>query len=446
MELMSKILGLAKSIEKKVILRRRDLHMHPEPGWTEFRTASLVAKTLKELDYTVKLGDEVMVASDMMGVPSKEKLELEMQRAINQGADEMLVEKMTGGKTGVVATMFFSADGPTVAMRFDMDSNDLLETKDQNHKPNIEGFASCNPKAMHGCGHDGHTSLGLAVAELLANLKGQLKGTIKLIFQPAEEGVRGARAMVASGIVDDVDFMLGSHLGFKVKTTGDFLANLYGFLATSKYDVTYTGLAAHAGASPESGTNALLAAANAALNLHAISRHSEGASRINVGVLEAGSGRNVIADHAIMKIETRGASTKINEYMEKAMEKVLEGSALMYGVQMKIEKVGGAAGGNNSPSLVPFLEDKAKETGLFKNILGSTNFGGSEDFSYFMERVQKNGGEAAYMLIGSNLAAGHHDSHFDFDENSLLKGIVVQTNIITGLLLGEHKLLNKTII
>lgn len=439
MKLKNEIFKLAKNMEKKVILRRRDLHMYPEPGWTEFRTASIVAKTLVELGYNVQTGDEIMKNSDMMGLPSKEKLEFEMQRAIKQGADETWVKKMAGGKTGVVATMDFSEDGPTVAIRFDMDSNDLIETSDQNHLPNIEGFSSKNAKAMHGCGHDGHTSMGLAIAEILATLKDQLKGKLKLIFQPAEEGVRGARAMVASGIVDDVDFMLGAHIGFKLKNTGDFLANLYGFLATSKYDVSYKGLAAHAGANPENGKNALLAAANATLNLNAIARHSGGASRINVGVLNAGSGRNVIADHALIKLETRGETTEINEYMEAEMKRIVKASALMYDVEMKLEKVGGALGGNNSPNLIPFIEEKAKDTGMFNNILGSTNFGGSEDFSYFMERVQKNGGEAAYMLIGASLAAGHHDSHFDFDETALLKGVVVGANVISALLLGEYK-------
>ena len=111
---------------------------------------------------------------------------------------------MTGGKTGVMGVMEFDKPGPTVALRFDMDANDLVEAEDENHRPYTAGFASVNKGAMHGCGHDGHTAIGLTVARILAVLKEDLAGKVKLIFQPAEEGVRGAKAMVAKGIVDDV--------------------------------------------------------------------------------------------------------------------------------------------------------------------------------------------------------------------------------------------------
>lgn len=398
---------------------RRDLHRYPEPGWTEFRTAAKVAKTLTALGYEVKTGEETIKEEAMMGVPSQEKLEREQKRAIAEGADPYWVEKMTGGKTGVLGVMHFSDDGPVVGVRFDMDSNDVTETADPAHFPNREGFASCHPGAMHACGHDGHTTVGLFLAKLLAQLKGELRGTIKLCFQPAEEGVRGAHAMAESGIVDDVDYMLGAHFGFKMKETGSIACNVTDFLATTKYDVHFTGVPAHAGAAPEQGKNALLASCAAALNLHAIARHSAGASRINVGRLDAGSGRNIIADRALLQMETRGATSEINRYMETESARVIKGAAMMYDVKADIEKTGGAAGGSNSPKLALFLEEEAKELGIFDKVVGECPFGASEDFSYFMERVQSHGGEAAYMMVGADLAAGHHDSHFSFDEKAL---------------------------
>lgn len=419
MELKNKILNFSDEEQDAMIRCRRDLHKYPEPGWTEFRTASKVAETLSELGYEVKTGADTIRQDAMMGVPSAEQLAKEQKRAITEGADPAWVEKMAGGRTGVLGIMHFSADGPVVAVRFDMDSNNVTETAEPEHCANREGFASCHAGAMHACGHDGHTTVGLALAKLLASLKGQLRGTIKLCFQPAEEGVRGARAMVESGIVDDVDYMLGAHFGFKMGKTGTVACNVTGFLATSKFDAHFQGVPAHAGAAPEQGKNALLASACAALNLHAISRHSAGASRINVGRLDAGSGRNVVGDRALLCMETRGATSEINHFMEKEAERILRAAAMMYDVDVKIEKVGGAAGGSNSTELAAFLKKEADSLGIFDRVVGECPFGASEDFSYFMERVQSHGGQAAYMMIGADLAAGHHDSHFDFDERAL---------------------------
>ena len=333
--------------------------------------------------------------------------------------------------------MKFSEDGPVVAVRFDMDSNDVTETREASHRANKEGFASCHAGAMHACGHDGHTTVGLALARLLASLKDQLRGTIKLCFQPAEEGVRGAHAMVESGIVDDVDYMLGAHFGFKMRKTGTVACNVTGFLATSKYDARFQGVPAHAGAAPEQGKNALLAAACATLNLHAISRHSAGASRINVGRLDAGSGRNVIGDKALLCLETRGATSEINAFMETEAQRIIKAAAMMYDVKVDIEKVGGAAGGSNSPELAAFLEEEAKSLGIFDEVVGACPFGASEDFSYFMERVQSHGGQAAYMMVGADLAAGHHDSHFDFDERALGSSLKLMGCAVCKLLLSK---------
>lgn len=415
----NKIMNFAAELAEETITRRRDLHRHPEPGWTEFRTACVVIKKLRKLGYEVKFGADVLDESAMMGVPTVAVLEREYQRAISQGADSELVASMTGGKTGVVATMKFAKPGPVVGLRFDMDSNDANETTDANHRPNKCGFASENSGAMHACGHDGHTAVGLAVAEILVKMQSELAGTVKLFFQPAEEGVRGAKAIVESGLADDVDYMLGAHFGFKANKTGQLACNVKGFLATSKYDAEFIGVPAHAGAAPEAGKNALLAAAAAALNLHAIARHSDGASRINVGVLNAGSGRNVIPAKAVLKLETRGASSKINSYMASEARRILEAASAMYDVQLKITEMGGAAGGNSTKELADRIADIAARLNIFNDIIPESDFGASEDFSYFMERVQQNGGQAAYIMVGADLAAGHHDSYFDFDEKSL---------------------------
>jgi aminobenzoyl-glutamate utilization protein A len=428
------IVKAAQALNEKTIVRRRDFHKHAEAAWTEFRTASIVAKTLQGLGFRALVGEEVVDGSAMMGVPAPAELERQVERALAQGGDKGWVEKMRGGKTGVVGVMKFAKPGPTVALRVDMDANDLVESDDPKHRPVREGFASVNKGAMHACGHDGHTAMGLGVAEVLAGLKDQLAGTIKLIFQPAEEGVRGAKAMMARGVVDDVKYIVGAHLGVNLKKTGQVACRTEGFLATTKFDAVFTGVPAHAGGAPETGRNALLAAATATLSLHAISRHSQGVSRVNVGVIQGGTGRNVIPATAIIKVETRGATTAINEYVYAEAVRIVEAAAAMQGVKVVLQLMGGAAGCDNDPALVERIRQVAERQRLFTEILPAGNIGGSEDCTYFMERVQKNGGQAAFVMVGTELAAGHHDSFFDFNEDALVPGIALLAGVAADLM------------
>jgi len=430
----AKIVELAKRLKEKTISRRQDFHKHAEAGWTEFRTASIVANTLKGLGYQVLIGDEAVDPRTMMGVPSKVELDRQVERALSQGADRAWVEKMLGGKTGVVGVMNFGRPGPTVALRADMDANDLVEAEDEKHRPFREGFASVNQGAMHACGHDGHTAAALGVAEVLAAMKDKLAGTIKLIFQPAEEGVRGAKAMMARGVVDDVNYLVGMHLGVNLKKTGQVACRTEGFLATTKLDAVFTGMPAHAGAAPETGRNAILAAATATLNLHAIPRHSKGASRINVGVIQGGTGRNVIPARAVIKLETRGATTEINQYVYAEAVRIIEAAAAMHGVTVTIEETGSAACCENDAALVERIRQVVERQHLFSEIVPAGNIGGSEDCTYFMERVQKRGGQAAFVMVGTELAAGHHDSHFDFNEDALIPAIALMSGVAAELL------------
>jgi aminobenzoyl-glutamate utilization protein A len=430
----SRVKKLVTALKEKMIERRRDFHRHPEVAWTEFRTAAIVADTLTSLGYRVEAGHEVILPEAMMGVPAEQELEQHTERALKQGANPIWVEKMSGGKTGVVGTMKFNRPGPVVALRFDMDANDISESDEREHRPQRENFAAINKGAMHACGHDAHTAIGLAVAEVLAALKSDLAGTVKLIFQPAEEGVRGAKAMVAKGVVDEIDYFLGMHLGFNTNKRGQLACNIDGFLATTKLDATFTGVAAHAGAAPEAGSNALLAAATAALNLHAIARHSKGASRINVGIMQAGTGRNVIPANALIKLETRGVTTEINDYMVDQAVRIIKAAADMYGVRLEIKEMGGAAGAENDIALVEYVQNIAKRLGTFEEILPYCYFGASEDCTYFMERVQQRGGQAAYVMIGTDLAAGHHDFRFDINEDALEDAVTLISSVAIELL------------
>jgi aminobenzoyl-glutamate utilization protein A len=430
----AEIIKAAQGLRERTVVRRRDFHKHAEAAWTEFRTASVVAKTLDGLGYQVLTGEDVVDGTSMMGVPSPAELARHAERAVTQGADPAWVGKMGGGKTGVIGAIRFGKPGPTVALRVDMDANDLIEAEESKHRPFREGFASVNKGAMHACGHDGHTAMGLGVAEVLAAMRDRLAGTVKLIFQPAEEGVRGAKAMMTKGVVDDVSYIVGAHLGVNLKKSGQVACRTEGFLATTKLDATFTGVPAHAGGAPETGRNAILAAATATLNLHAISRHSQGASRVNVGVIQGGSGRNVIPAHAVIKVETRGSTTAINEYVYAEAVRIIEAAAAMQGVTSAVQLMGGASGCSNDPALVDRIRQVAERQRLFSDILSAGNIGGSEDCSYFMERVQQKGGQAAYIMIGTELAAGHHDCFFDFNEDALVPGIALLAGVAADLL------------
>ena len=139
---------------------------------------------------------------------------------------------------------------------------------------------------MHACGHDGHTAVGLELARWLVEHKDQLCGKFKLIFQPAEEGVRGARAMCEAGIVDDVDYFLSGHVG-GVIGRGEVAVMDGGFLASSKFDIAIEGKPAHAGNAPQQGNNALMAACAASMMLQGIPRHADGVTRVSLGTLQA---------------------------------------------------------------------------------------------------------------------------------------------------------------
>ena len=426
---MATIWQQAEELKDEMVERRRDLHRHPETGWTEFRTASMIIGELKKLGYDVKFGADVIDEKSMMGVPSEAELVDYMQRAINEGADPELVKKMAGGKTGIVATLKTDKPGKTVAFRFDMDCNDVEEERCDEHRPAKEGFASEHKKAMHACGHDGHVTIGLSAAKLLAANKARLAGTVKLIFQPAEEGVRGAFAMMNAGVVDDVDYLFGGHIGFKATADNCLVTMTDGFLATTKLDAEFTGVSAHAGAAPEQGKNALLAAAQAAISLNTIPRHSKGSSRINVGVLNAGTGRNVVPDIAAIKLETRGATTEIDEYMVTEAKRILNACAAMYDVKVKITMAGAAPACFADKELGHEVAELIEEKCHYDEVVEYVDMGGSEDCGYFMERVQQHGGRALYMMYGTKIAAGHHNSHFDFNEDCLWKAAATITEI-----------------
>lgn len=415
-----------------IIALRRDLHQYPEVGFTEFRTAAKVVELLRSLGYEVSFGREVMDEKARRGVPSEEKLEDAYHKALQNGANPQILAQMKGGFTGVVAELKGIHPGPTVAFRFDMDALPVTESVDIEHYPQAEGFASHYYGQMHACAHDAHTSIGLGLAEALAD--GNFSGTVKLIFQPAEEGVRGAYSMMCKGVVDDVEYIICQHLGTGIPL-GKIHGGAIGFLATTKMEVHFYGVASHAGASPEEGKNALLGAATALLNIHALPRFSEGTTRINVGILEGGTGANIVPDHAKMVIETRSSSAEVNQELERRVRNIIAHSASMHELEHKIEMIGSAIPIHCDEELAQLAIEEAKQVeGFHTFTTDEVTANGSEDAGYLIRRVQERGGKGTYLLIGCDLPAPHHHPRFDIQEEVLPRCVTLLKRIAKRLL------------
>lgn len=406
-----------------VVALRRDLHAFPETGFLEYRTAALAAERLAGLGYTVRVGPEVMRREAMAGIPPEAAIAAAQQAARAAGAPEHWLARMPGGQTGIVADLV-RGEGPVVAFRFDMDALPVPETASAAHRPNVGGYASTRPGTMHACGHDGHTAIGLATAAALA-ADTDWHGTLRLVFQPAEEGGRGAKPMAESGVLDDVDWFFCGHLGCLLPS-GKLAARATGFLFSRKIDVTFTGRAAHAAMGPQQGRNALLAGAHAAIGLHGIARHATETTHVNVGRLVAGTGRNIIADRAELQIEVRGESDAGLAYMVERAEQVLAGAAAMQGVEVTTRIMGETVSADASPEAVAVVTSAG--TGLL-DVVPEWPIGGGDDATFMMRRVQAHGGRAVYFILGSDLAAVHHAVDFDIDESALEQGVALFTRI-----------------
>ena len=385
---MSDIRSFVDTIFDELVSIRRDIHAHPELGMHEVRTSALIRSELEK-----------------MGVDE-----------IRQPLPTAVVALIHGKK----------GPGKCVALRADIDALPVTEQTG-------EEFASVNEGCMHACGHDGHTSVALEVCRWLVDHKDQLKGTIKVLFQPAEEGVRGAGAMAASGVVDDVDTLIGAHVGTFAKLGTIGLCES-GFLASTKIDVHFHGRPSHAGADPEKGRSALMAACAAAMMMQGIPRSGEGTTRIAVGRLNAGEGRNVTPVHADMQLEVRGETGEINQYMMKNVENIVEGVKRAYEVEAEIVKAGEATTLPSCPEVLDLIESVAKTVPGVESIERFNKPSGSEDCTLLIERVVQHGGRGAYFLFGCN-HHGHHRADFEIqDETSLpmafnmFKGLALRLN------------------
>ena len=421
------LLQCAEKYAEDCIRIRRDLHMYPEAGWTEFRTTAKVLEYLETEEFQAKLGTDIINPEYVMAYPEAEELTAHRFRAISQGADRSIIRRMEekGGYTGAMFTIEGAGEGPTVILRFDMDCMGVEEPKDSSHYPYSMDFDSRNAGFMHACGHDAHTAMGMVLTRILYENRHLLKGRVKVVFQPAEEGVKGAYAMTRKGIADDGDFALGIHI---YPSDGPYTAlagTQTGLYATRKWDVSLTGKTAHAGGAPQEGNHAIMAAVNAISAMNGFLQDGRGVGRLNVGTIEGGTARNVIPGYCRFQAESRGSETVVEERIFQKAEGCVKAAADMFSCEYEIKTTGMSPAGGGDTDLA--AEIAAAVSALVpefeKTSPVQVNTGTADDFCFFMERVHANGGKACYMALQAPLAAGLHNSYYDFDESVLLAGV-----------------------
>ncbi|WP_266075438.1 amidohydrolase [Haladaptatus caseinilyticus] len=400
----------------RLVELRRDLHRHPEPAWREFYTTCRIVDELETIGVDeLYVGPEVLAEEERMAVPDGDELGRWYEQARQDGAREDILERLQGGKTGAVAVIE-RGEGPTVALRVDIDGLLREESMNEDHVPMAEGFRSEHAGAMHACGHDAHATIGLGVLEAIKD--SDFEGTLKVLFQPGEERVAGGKPMAKSGHLDDVDYLLAVHIGLD-HPTGEVVAGVDGFLAVNHFLAEFTGEPAHAGGKPNAGENAVQAMATAIQNLYAIPRHEDGATRINAGKVGGGTATNIIPEQAHIEGEVRGETTHLKNYMKERADRVLEHAAEMHGCSVELSSEGEAPSAESDEDLVEIVHEVSTDTRGVDNPIRRDTLGGSEDATFLMQEVQQNGGLAAYVGVGTDHPGGHHTSTFDVDEDSL---------------------------
>jgi aminobenzoyl-glutamate utilization protein A len=269
----------------------------------------------------------------------------------------------------------------------------------------------------------------MGLGALDAVLDSDFSGTLKVFFQPGEEQVAGGKPMAESGHLDDVDYLYAVHVGLD-HPSGEVVCGVDGFLAVRHFLAEFTGEPSHAGARPEQGRNAVQAMAAAVQNLYAIPRHADGPTRVNAGLVGGGTATNVIPEESYIEGELRGATTELAEYMSQHADRILESAAEMHDCEVAVSTKGEAPSATSDDALAGIVGEVAGGVAGVTEIVDRADLGGSEDATYLMQSVQKRGGLACYVGVGTDHPGGHHTSTFDVVEGDIAVGIDVLAGAI----------------
>jgi len=373
----------ACTIKDETIALRRDFHKHPELGFEETRTAGIVAERLQDLGLEVTTG----VA-----------------------------------ETGVVGLLRGQSDAPVILLRFDMDALPILEDTGAD-------YASENSGVMHACGHDSHVAVGLGVAKLLAAHRDDLQGTIKFVFQPAEEGGGGAERMVAAGVLENPkpDASLGMHV-WNEKPVGWYALNPGPMMAGAEiFSVKITGKGGH-GAAPHKSVDPIVTAAQMITALQTIPSRSLNpldSAVVSVCKVDAGTAFNIIPQEAFISGTIRTFKHEVNHKVRERFETIVHktAEAMECLAEISIERVTLPVA--NDPGLVAIMQSVVKAIDPKAKIDASHQTMGSEDFSFMMDDIP-----GCFVMVGSanpekGLDYGHHHPKFDIDESCLPQAVAL---------------------
>ncbi|UCH09165.1 MAG: amidohydrolase [Fidelibacterota bacterium] len=379
------------ALEKRMIEFRRHLHQHPELGFEEVETARYIIDQIKAVD-------------------------LEIRHPV--------------AKTGIVAHMH-NGEGPCIALRADMDALPIQETAEVPYK-------SVNDGVMHACGHDGHVAILLGTLLALDRHRDAWQGTIKFIFQPAEEGEGGAEKMIAEGVLKnpDVAAIFGLHIwnyqpvGIIGVQSGPVLAS------ADSFEISVRGTGGH-GAVPQDTVDAVYVASQLVVSLQSIvSRNLDPLESgvVTIGQITGGDNFNIIADEVHLKGTTRAYREQDRELIKDRLQTICDGVATTYGATIDLHYRDSYPSTVNDPDMTEVVTRAAKRVagdGVGKPFLSM----GGEDMSFFLREVP-----GCFFFLGSakpeheHAVVSHHNSRFDFNERALAAGASVFMEIVHEML------------
>lgn len=378
----SQIRGEIRALQSQLVEWRRRLHQHPELGFTEHLTSAFVSQKLQEWG----------------------------------------IEHQTGiAQTGIVAIIKSDRTGPVLAIRADMDALPVQEENDVSYRSQHDGI-------MHACGHDGHTAIALGTAFYLSQHRPDFAGTVKFIFQPAEEGPGGAKPMIEAGVLKNpqVDAMIGLHLwnNLPLGTVGVRSGTL--MAASERFQCKILGKGGH-GAMPHQTLDAIVIGTQVVNALQTIVARNVDpieSAVVTVGMFQAGTAFNVIADSAHISGTVRYFNPQLGGYFSQRIEQVIAGICQSHGAQYELDYQPLYPPVINDSQIAELVRSVAVEiVETPTGIVPECQTMGGEDMSFFLEAVP-----GCYFFLGSanpskDLAYPHHHPRFDFDETVLAMGV-----------------------
>lgn len=391
------MLQKAKTLKEEMIRLRRDIHQHPELGFQEFRTAALVADTLTEIGIQVKTGI---------------------------------------GRTGVIGEIG-SGDGPTIAIRADMDALPILEATDTPYR-------SQNNGVMHACGHDAHTAILLGAAHLLKQslATDKWRGNVRFLFQPSEEafdanGISGATAMIQDGALEGIDAVIALHVWSSSAAGEIYMQDGHSLAAVDSFKAWIRGDGGH-GAYPHTGSDPLFMLGPILNALYAIpSRKINPLSPcvVSLGQISGGSATNVIPNEVFLQGTIRSQEHAVREQLWAEVEQTFKLAEILGGkYEFQLEK--GYPSLYNDAQVNGWMRQIAQEM-VGETAVHDTQFGmGAEDFAYMAQQAKG----AMFMLgaaLPDNVVRNHHTDIFDIDENVLPIGAAILAETARRFVTGQ---------